>query len=380
MNRSELAEIVDSEGAGMMSFMEKMPMLCDSDKFALALMIAQTPAHLRASMFAGNYQTLESLEQSPEGREALEALDKEKPRGDLINNYVKNLARFSKSFAGASDMGLDNLRFSAAALSWAGFDHDSMRRLADTVFDTGNYRLAMDLYMAIGNNDADNNDAELQRRLARTFAASSMAFAVEHYLRAIELEPDARLAMEAARYIMDNDFDTLAGTDIDAGELPLTILRPYAEIMSDDVGFTELFGDACIRAHDYAKAVDTFYKLEYISEPGDTKARLKLGKALLANGDYSGADSILEAFSNDEDAINRRLAVIAMWLAGRRREAIDTLIALARRAQNPGDEIDAMKQLINDFAGKNQPEASTLPLLLETARYATQGSSLGSIL
>ncbi len=69
-----------------------------------------------------------------------------------------------------------------------------------------------------------------------------------------------------------------------------------------------------------------------------------------------------------------------MWLAGRRREAIDTLIALARRAQNPGDEIDAMKQLINDFAGKNQPEASTLPLLLETARYATQGSSLGSIL
>ena len=64
---------------------------------------------------------------------------------------------------------------------------------------------------------------------------------------------------------------------------------------------------ACIRAHDYAKAVDTFYKLEYISEPGDTKARLKLGKALLANGDYSGADSILEAFSNDEDAINRRL-------------------------------------------------------------------------
>ncbi len=380
MNRSELAEIVDSEGAGMMSFMEKMPMLCDSDKFALALMIAQTPAHLRASMFAGNYQTLESLEQSPEGREALEALDKEKPRGDLINNYVKHLARFSKSFAGASDMGLDNLRFSAAALSWAGFDHDSMRRLADTVFDTGNYRLAMDLYMAIGNNDADNNDAELQRRLARTFAASGMAFAVEHYLRAIELEPDARLAMEAARYIMDNDFDTLAGTDIDAGELPLTILRPYAEIMSDDVGFTELFGDACIRAHDYAKAVDTFYKLEYISEPGDTKARLKLGKALLANGDYSGADSVLEAFSNDEDAINRRLAVIAMWLAGRRREAIDTLIALARRAQNPGDEIDAMKQLINDFAGKNQPEASTLPLLLETARYATQGSSLGSIL
>ena len=90
---SSLAPVVDGEGAALADTVSAIPVLCDSDKYAMLLSMTQIPSGMAAGSMATLSQQMMSLTNTDEFAEMRKAVENQ-PRRALINNEIKNIYRF----------------------------------------------------------------------------------------------------------------------------------------------------------------------------------------------------------------------------------------------------------------------------------------------
>ena len=393
LDRSELSPIVDNEGIGMATIMEKMPMLCDNDKYTLLLSMTHSPEQT-GMMMANLYESFTRMSETEEGAEMMKALEGKTPRPALIGNAARNLSRFVHYFTQASEASVPDkvtpyvdfvLRMFEGHLP-AGFED-----FADAIASAGFNDHAVGCYSAIISSadfDTDEySDADRARvfaKAARAAAAADMAErAIVYFERAIQHGDDSlETAMQTTRLILDDPHGYF-GDDPSASPSPVKMLEPYAESNTDNTDFLRLLGESYTAEGDYHRAAETYFNLNYILPPEDTSAKGPLAEALCSCGDFDEAVQVLADVPDIEK--NMPLTVtqsIALWCTGARDASVRALqaclpyvdgnIKILRR--------ELERRIHNYFTGNaNAASRNSLYLLIEILDYKAFGSRWGNL-
>ncbi len=329
---SMLAPVVDGEGAMIADAIAQMNVLCDSDKYAMILSMAQMPEAMRGPALTQMSQQFQSMSSMPEAVEALREAAKSSRR-HLINNHLKNIYRFYKLFKTRTEFfdifagELDYLRIVRLAKT----DADSVRAIAEELFRTKRYAKAAKLYSYLIEELSDDYDeaatCALLRKAAFAFEmAQDFAAAEMYYSHVLEADPDdfwsaCRLAQ---CMLTQSDDENTAAEALDRVE-------PFVATHTDDPAFLRLLGKLYDLLERRDDAVSVYHNLEYISPDGDPEAKGLLARALLFAGDYQEALALFPESADDE--INYYHA-LALWLNGDRAAAL-RLMASADSAGYP---------------------------------------------
>lgn len=363
---SALAPVVDGEGAALAETIAIMPNLCDSDKFALLLSMAQTPAQMRDAALAAMSQQMHSAMNSDEMQEMIGRLSPDNRRV-LINNHIKNIYRFFNLFHARGEF--RNILASPPSLLTEGASYGgTMEEIADTLFRLRRYREAAEAYRIAA------ADGTLPvKALQKQGYACELSGMQE---KAVEIYNDILTVMPGDKWTIIRLASTLLCRKDAAAALEL--LKPYEDSNSEDIEFLSLLAAAYTSLNRWTEAANIYHNIDYIQPENNNSAKGDLAWALTLAGDYEAADIFFDRA--DDDIINKRRHALMMWLAGRRHEAA---VMMAKATENDdirtlspekafGKEIRYIKE---NIAG-----GDTVDLLLETARYARHGGTFGSIL
>ncbi len=364
---SSLAPVVDGEGAALADTVSAIPVLCDSDKYAMLLSMTQIPSGMAAGSMATLSQQMMSLTNTDEFAEMRKAVENQ-PRRALINNEIKNIYRFFML-------------------------HKSRNEFADTLSRApGRDTIAL---IAEGNTDAAGEIADM------LFAADCHADAAGIYgiirdkLSAVQLHRYAKAAAIAGRtelaesiyrdLLSDNSSDTRAAlslTRILASEKRYTELidaaRTAADASPDNVALLRTLAEALASIGQWEEATEVYHNINYIQPDEDNEAKTDLAWALTVTGDYDSADALF-GIAHDDAATLAKKAVL-QWLSGRHADAIDTAADADVKDVDGNYRCGILyRKGLEAIAGSDSPHAKSLHMLYEIVRYRRYGSPFGNI-
>ena len=146
----------------MCDLLEKMPMMCDSDKYAIVLSMAQMPEPMRSSSLGAMSQQIMSVYSSDEFQEAMTSEDG-KERRLLINNVFKNIYRFFRLFKQRDEF-RDSLSFGFDVRHELYINNDArLADIADILFMAKHYEVAAEAYSHLADADFDFSISQLQK-------------------------------------------------------------------------------------------------------------------------------------------------------------------------------------------------------------------------
>lgn len=384
LDRSELASVVDSEGVGMATILEKLPMLCDSDKYALVLSLANVPDNIRSGMLAETYTSLSQLSQTDEGAEMMKVLEAKQTLRAAVNNYLKNIARILASFQGADSLGIPRDSCDAVRLMALRDEElpEGYAAFADAVAALGFHEDAANLYIPLQH---DCSDPAMLCRMARVNAKSgNLTVATSLYLRAVANGDNSlETAMALARVMLDDEYTFYSDED---GSIPkpIDVLEPHMAEGTDNPELLSIFAEACTAADDYHRAAETYYNLNYVLPQGDNSAKLPLARALLMCGDGTGAHDVLTPLVSTNPTIETLLVDgIALWESGARDKAVETIMQalplcggdFATLGKKVCDEISCFARSRDTISTRN----TSMMLLPDILAYKVYGSRFGSL-
>lgn len=393
IDRSELAPIVDSEGVGMASVMEKMPMLCDNDKYSLMLSMTQNPGQT-AAVFANLYESYTRMTETEEGVELLKAMEGTAPRPMLIGNAVKNLSRFMHHCPQAAEALIPDraMPYTDLVLKlWEENLPDDAEDFADGIAEAGFADLAIGCYSAIACSNDFATDIYGDEGRARIFAkAGHAAEAAEMTERAVLYFERAResgdrslsTAMTTARLILADPY-AYFGDDPGASTSPVALLEPFADKNTDNADFLQLLARSYTAERQYQRAAETYFNLNYILSSGDHTAKGPLAEALCRCGDFDEAVQVLADVPDIEKDMPMSVTqAIALWCTGARDASVRALTAALPAV---GGDARAIRHELNRritayFSDNNvAPNVASLYLLTEIMDYKAFGSRFGNL-
>lgn len=386
MEHSELASLVDSDGAGVASLVEKLPALCDSDKYALMLSMAATPQQVRGAALANMYSSYSKLADSPEGESMLADIEGAKFRKVHISNIAKNIGRVFRFCKDAEGVFPGNELHVSAYLSElsAADDGRVCERVADSFFRLGYYNIAANLYRDCIPADHTPENAPEIARLACKCAAAYEAFNVwpmalshrmmaydsgdESYENAVPLVKDA---MKMKSVQIPN---------------PSRFLFPFREEKSSDPEYLRLLAKAYFAEENWNGALEVLYNLEYVLPEDDSSIKWLMLRALLYNGFADDARETYSKIQHPESSDKDREIVeyaAMLWYTGARKEALELL------ASRIGDSRDRYAQIATLLGRLRKSELETIYcgenggaptyLLLDALKYRFYGSKYGNM-
>ena len=365
---SALASVVDGEGAALCDMLEKMPMICDSDKYALVLSMAQMPEPMRSSSLAAMSQQVMSLYSSDGLQEAL-ASSTGAGRRFLINNVFKNIYRFFRLFRSRNEFN-DNLsRGFRVNKAFFARDLDRLAEIGDALFDAKRYEDASAVYSVLAeSDDYDLSSARWQKWGFAEEIAIGPYSALQIYQAILDEEPDDLWTVKRAAQCM---------SETEQHEEAVALLEPVAETRADDMELLQMLANAYAAESRWDDAVSIYHNLDYLKPDGDNSVKGDLAWALALTGDYELAE---EMFAQAEkNAANLTHYAYLKWITGRRAEAVK-LYEDAKSHWKTHLEEDAPSDKGYDYLVKNVPEAKSLPLLFDVLRYRHYGSQFGNII
>lgn len=363
---SSLASVVDGEGAALCDLLEKMPMMCDSDKYAIVLSMAQMPEPMRSSSLGAMSQQIMSVYSSDEFQEAMTSEDG-KERRLLINNVFKNIYRFFRLFKQRDEF-RDSLSFGFDVRHELYINNDArLADIADILFMAKHYEVAAEAYSHLADADFDFSISQLQKwGMAEELANGNYA-ALQIYRTILEEEPgDLWTAMRAAQCMsVEREYDEA-----------VAILAPLAETNGDNVELLRLLADAYSNADRWSDAVNVYHNLDYLMPDGDNSVKGDLAWALTLTGDYELAEEMFAQAPVDTDAMRHH--AFLKWIKGQRSEAVKLYEAAMVHWNNSDEAVTPDPGY--DYLLKNVPEAKSVPLIHDVVRYRRYGSQFGNIL
>ena len=365
---SALAPVVDGEGAAIADTVSNMPMICDSDKYALLLSLAATPGSLRAKAMEAMTAQIYNASQMPGYQEAFGS-DMNSDRRTLVTSYVHNLYRFFTQFHKGKefpnplaaeptiDLFSDFINFEDCK--------ENIATVADILFASKHYASAFAWYQEL---EADRK-LDNARRRKMVFAAemSHRYLAVEMYKALLDIDPsDLWAAMRLASCMLGDDNAVGA----------YTVLEPFQPNNSDNKELLRLLATAYMRAGKYAEALDTLHNLDYLLNEGDCSAKGDIAWAMALCGDIAGALKVYE--TSDDTPLTQARRALVMWLGGERRACLEIMATLAGRGvefEKIGLYDNAYSYLLDNAHG-----GLSLSQIPDALRYKIYGSKFGNLL
>lgn len=370
---SALAPVVDGEGAAVADMIARMPMMCDSDKYALILSIAQAPDQLRSQSMAAMSQQMMGLSSSEEFEDMIRSMS-QMPRRALINNCIKNIYRFFHGFRAAKEFSDTLSREPVREFTEHIFNHtpDTLAEIADIMFASKRYPAAFGIYAHFDTpGGCDLADSRLQKYAFSAEMADRKDKAVEIYRNVVEKGSSGTTwaAIRLAAILIAEDEAAKA----------IELLEPYAYTESADTDLLATLAAAYVNADRWDEAVGVYHNIDYVLPDGDKSASADLAWALTVCGDYDAAQEIFADLPDTVSTLHRHS--VLLWLTGRRPEAIEMQEKAARLAKQArtADPDPLFHKGVAHLLVTNK-DAASLSLIDEILRYRLYGSSFGNII
>lgn len=287
-SHSALAPVTEGEGMAFADNVASMPLLCDSDKYALVLSVASAPAEMRDNMLQ-NIAAQQDMLDSEMLQQASEAVDADHPRRAVMSRYAKNLYRFFTLFP---QRGQFPATFDIAKLfrvfpfdMFGDADADgSVIEIARLLMRLGHWPQAMATYHYLTMREPENTEYFFNMGRAAE-AINDLDTAAYAYGNILDIEPDHTDAILRLASVL-----TVSGKYAEVVEL----LEPHQAALADNVEALRIYADAAQATGDIARALDLYYNISYI----DTEAHVQPRIAWLAllTGDFDGSRAAFDTF------------------------------------------------------------------------------------
>lgn len=271
------------------SLLEKMPMLCDSDKYSFILSLGSVPESQRSMMMsqfeAQNAMQVEEMMRAEAGLHPVE-------RRSAVSAFLQNLYRFLFLFRRKGDFynpfaeGINLLRVDALAPYIN--DPETIEVVAEFFFRCNYWTDALAAFRLL--DELGDPRAEVFQKIGYCYEKNGdLDNATEYYHQAEYFDADNRWLLRrlGAVYRMKGEY-------LHAAEYYTRLSKK----LPDDLDITLTIGYVLVQAKDYESAIKHFYKVEFMDN-GGTRALRPLAWALFVTGDFDGAARYYEKVIND---------------------------------------------------------------------------------
>jgi tetratricopeptide (TPR) repeat protein len=277
---SERSE-VESTGApaNFAKAVEKLPFLCDSDKYSIIMSISSVPEAQRNMLFSQfEAQTAAQIESMLSAESSMP----QNVRRTTVNQFLQNIYRFYNlfrrkgEFFNPFDKGVNLLKVEALANDFD--DPDILRVVAEFFFKLGFYDDALDAFIRL--DKISEPEAVIFQKIGYCYhKLGKIDDAIEYYHQAELFQPDNSwlIGRLAAAYRTKEDYTEAAN-----------YYRKLSDIEPNNINTALLLGYVLTQGRKYDEAVQQFYKVEFLDENG-TRALRPLAWTLFVNGDYEAS-------------------------------------------------------------------------------------------
>ncbi|MCH5221861.1 MAG: tetratricopeptide repeat protein [Muribaculaceae bacterium] len=361
---SALATVVDSEGAAMADTIAMMPSLCDSDKYALLLSMAQSPSQVNSAAFSSMSHQIYMMMNSDEAQEMIKQ-SSEVSRVTLINNHMKNLYRFFKLYKARNELNSPFSEVPPILFLHGIMNVDIYCEIADILYQSKRYTDTACVYGLLSY-VTGLSKVQLYKYAASLYTVGDISGAIDIYRSILREEPgDYFATISLARSLIT----------INQPDEALDVMLPIESEQCDNIDYLKILAVCYSKLHRWGDAMEVYLNIEYLLPENDNSVNGDLAWAATIIGEYSSA---LEYFNKASDSIRtKRRFAIMKWLTGRREEALTDIEATLK-----DDDIDKpIEELIDpgftDLGAKN---VESLNLINDILRYRRNGSVFGNIL
>lgn len=285
VTRSEFAEIFDGEGAVLGEMFGRLEFLCDSDKYAVLMAVADAPRTMRARTLGMMVEQYSMIEEHMPKEESDEAEQFRR----AVATYMKNAYRFFSLFRRKGEMknpfapetGIN----SSPLLMELYTDYEISRRIAERLYASVK-PFAFPFYAALLRATPEPSVSMLLAAADSAEAANYTDYAVDWYLRALDVDSsDEKTLMKVVDIMRKKGMDAqllkiLDRTGLDSISGP-ALLESYAL--------------ALISAERFDDAMRVLDKINYIGAENPAVNNLRRAEVALANGNPFEVLDILEA-------------------------------------------------------------------------------------
>lgn len=364
---SALAPVVDSEGAAMADSIEQMRTICDSDKYALLLSLAQTPAQMQSAAFGAMSQQIHMLMNSDEARDMIEHMA-EQSRADLLNNYMKGIYRFFMLNKAGKELVNPFGKTTQLAFYTRHLEEytEEYARIADALFRIKRYREAAALYNVVNEID-ELQPARAMKHAGALELCGRKREAIAEYENILVREPDNLQARTRIAEIQ---------LDFNNAQAAINALLPIEAAQADNLEYLRLLANAYSNAEQWTDALGVYHNIDYLLPENDNSEKGEMAWLMALSGDYAEADYYFQQAEKTPQNLRRR--AVLHWLTGKRHSAIALI--------DEADAADGGKSLDNgvgpgfNYLAANIAESNTLGLIDEIKGYRTDSSRFGNIL
>lgn len=276
---------------GMLRLIGAAPMLCDNDKYSMALALSSLPSRQREmiaqQMRAQNDQINELTN--------TEVLPEDRRRENFVNKHVQDLYRFFNLFSRAREMANPfdtalNLA-SVGRLSHLFDDESTLSLVAEFYFKRGYFADALSLFERLQSMTPPS--ASLLQKIGHCRRkCGDIDGALDALLNSELLQPDSAWTLRrvAECYVARGEWEKALGY-----YRRVEALKPENRAVANAIaGLLEELG-----RHD--EALKCYYKIDFLSEGRDTRALRGIARCSLMAGDTDKAASTVERiFMNNE--------------------------------------------------------------------------------
>ncbi len=368
---SALADVTDGEGVAFAESVGKMPFLCDSDKYALLLSVAQTPAPMRDRLLGNIVDSQQAM-----NTEMLEAAMEEmqaRGRKAVFGSYIKELYRFFTLFRRKGEFpvlfDIDSLFRAFPYKAESSGISDSLPAMAEALLNMRHYSQAARLFSYLGNTEPENVIYMQKAGYAHELAGHLMS-ATESYANALGLKEDVwTLRRMAAVLAKKKDYEAID-----------SFFEGKTDLFADDAETLGILATAAYRTGRYSRALELYYNVAYLD--GGDAAKPVLAWLLVINRDLDAAEATFADFIDTSDKADDFLHYGHMfWAKG---DVPSALAAYVRAAALVSPQKESFAEI---FAESFKPLSSVLsPARLSALRtipdiiaFRTYGSRFGKI-
>lgn len=348
------------ELASLVEIMGNAPMLCDSDKYSIALSLSQIPASQRSMMLS---QLRMQREQLDAVRMAGMSSAGTVQREDLAANYVRNLYRFFKLFRRKGEF-IDPFAIglnipAVPALEQEFDDADTLMVIAEFYFKRGYYADALAVFGRLSGMSGPS--ASISQKMGYCEQSlGNLNAAVGRYEQAELLDSSSRWTLRRLAWC----HRALGNWDKALG-----YYRRLAEDKPDDVNLALNIGLSLVKLHRYGEALQYLFKAEFYGS-GSEKSVRALAWCTLLSGDYERcvrytANLLASASPRPNDYLN---AGHLSLLTGHPGEAVGHYVEAIKAM---GGDVERFMRMLGDdrltISGFADVEPHLLAIVADTA-------------
>lgn len=326
---SALAGIKGAGALDYLALVSASPMLCDSDRYSMALSLDRVPESQRNMLLgqlSGHAKAFEEMAESNVG---------DRKREMTIGSYVKDLYRFYNLFRRkgefynpfAAPINLVEIDLLAPALS----GDDMLDTVAQFYFSHGYFAEALNVYIRLLE-DNPLDEILYQKAGYCKQKLGDVHGALEMYRRSELINPSSTWTIRRIAYC-----SKMLGDSYEA----LRYFNMLADKFSDDLKVTMSIGHCRMELGEYDKALQCYHKVEYLKGESDATSR-PIAWCSFLSGDYEKAASYYGRLDKSELSASDCLNMGHLAMAVKNyRHAVDNYSGALERMDRDFDKLSS---------------------------------------